>query len=604
MVSLISAVVLIVALLTLPALFLPYRGLLYRVLIPLSMNVFLLKWNFYSISVQVVSWGLLVIFASVSAAAWAAWAAAGGPANPATNTIWLVAGGAGNLGIAQLVIMLVGYIVAKPQRVLRRLLTPFVLPWTFLDAFGIDTVTTLGVALAHVVAHTRGIIGRILRPILPLMVGILGSSVIAAARWMGWKVPVIAARLLTPAAVVLGIHHRFLIAALVALTWIGQRLKRWPKFALSSIATVISAVIVALVTARSVRRLLLDAAVIAGAFPWMKAQRLERLALGLMISAVVTVFVGVPLLLVSRKLAKPWRILAKVSLLTIAVTFSAAALTIVPGVAGAIILFLSVATFLSMVATHPRVLLAPLAALLTAVSGLVLAAALAFLAAGTPVRAGRRLFRRLRVAGLVAAAPILVWAVLILSAALLIVTVASISHAFRTVDLISSIAVFAAVVGLLGIVLGSLALTLFNRVAGVVLAGIVTVTFIAVAGLIIMLSLVPIYLRVVNTIAFPLAGIPLDIFNLLTRHSPLGRLLRLWVIAHLAVLAVVSLGLVTVVIILNIAGTLTGFVAVSGIAITIVLAYLYVFIPIVAVLILAYFAIAAGLGWLLASFGP
>ena len=57
-------------------------------------------------------------------------------------------------------------------------------------------------------------------------------------------------------------------------------------------------------------------------------------------------------------------------------------------------------------------------------------------------------------------------------------------------------------------------------------------------------------------------------------------------------------------IILNIAGTLTGFVAVSGIAITIVLAYLYVFIPIVAVLILAYFAIAAGLGWLLASFGP
>ena len=603
-VSLISAVVLIVALLTLPALFLPYRGLLYRVLIPLSMNVFLLKWNFYSISVQVVAWGLLVIFASVSAAAWAAWAAAGGPANPATNTIWLVAGGAGNLGIAQLVIMLVGYIVAKPQRVLRRLLTPFVLPWTFLDAFGIDTVTTLGVALAHVVAHTRGIIGRILRPILPLMVGILGSSVIAAARWMGWKVPVIAARLLTPAAVVLGIHHRFLIAALVALTWIGQRLKRWPKFALSSIATVISAVIVALVTARSVRRLLLDAAVIAGAFPWMKAQRLERLALGLMISAVVTVFVGVPLLLVSRKLAKPWRILAKVSLLTIAVTFSAAALTIVPGVAGAIILFLSVATFLSMVATHPRVLLAPLAALLTAVSGLVLAAALAFLAAGTPVRAGRRLFRRLRVAGLVAAAPILVWAVLILSAALLIVTVASISHAFRTVDLISSIAVFAAVVGLLGIVLGSLALTLFNRVAGVVLAGIVTVTFIAVAGLIIMLSLVPIYLRVVNTIAFPLAGIPLDIFNLLTRHSPLGRLLRLWVIAHLAVLAVVSLGLVTVVIILNIAGTLTGFVAVSGIAITIVLAYLYVFIPIVAVLILAYFAIAAGLGWLLASFGP
>lgn len=603
-VSLISAVVLIVALLTLPALFLPYRGLLYRVLIPLSINVFLLKWNFYSISVQVVAWGLLVIFASVSAAAWAAWAAAGGPANPATNQIWLVAGGAGNLGIAQLVIMLVGYIVAKPQRVLRHLLTPIVLPWTFLDAFGIDTVTTLGVALAHVVARTRGIIGRILRPILPLVVGILGSSVIAAARWMGWKVPVIAARLLTPAAVVLGIHHRFLIVALVTLTWIGQRLKRWPKFALSSIATVISAVIVALVTARSVRRLLLDAAVIAGAFPWMKAQKLERLALGLMISAVVTVFVGVPLLLVSRKLAKPWRILAKVSLLTIAVTFSAAALTIVPGVAGAIILFLSVATFLSMVATHLRVLLAPLAALLTAVSGLVLAGAFAFIAAGTPVRVGRRLFRRLRVAGLVAAAPILVWAVLILSASLLIVAIASISHTIRTIDLISSIAVFTVVVGLLGVVLGSLALTLFNRVTGVVIAGIVTVTFIAVAGLIVTLSLVPIYLRVVNTIAFPLVGIPLDIFNLLTRNSPVGRLLRLWIIGQLAVVAAVSIGLVVLVVVLNVAGAVTGFMASTGLAVAIVLVYLYSFIPIIGLIILTIVSVAAGMGWLLANFGP
>ncbi|MDK8838578.1 hypothetical protein, partial [Corynebacterium sp. MSK071] len=87
------------------------------------------------------------------------------------------------------------------------------------------------------------------------------------------------------------------------------------------------------------RHLLLDAGVIAGAFPWMKVQKLERLALGLMISAFVTMFVGVPMLLAARKLAQPWRILAKVSLLTIAVTFAAAALTIVPGVAGAIILF-------------------------------------------------------------------------------------------------------------------------------------------------------------------------------------------------------------------------------------------------------------------------
>ncbi|MDK8660309.1 hypothetical protein, partial [Corynebacterium sp. MSK204] len=185
-----------------------------------------------------------------------------------------------------------------------------------------------------------------------------------------------------------------------------------------------------------------------------------------------------------------------------------------------------------------------------------------------------------------------------LSAALLIVTVASISHTIRAVDLISSLAVFAAVVGLLGVVLGSLALTLFNRVAGVVLAGIVTVTFIAVSGLILILSLVPIYLRVVNTIAFPLVGIPLDIFNLLTRHSPLGRLVRLWVITHLAVLATISLGLVAVVIVLNIAGTITGFVAVSGIAISIVLAYVYFLIPLVIIAVvvsIVFLAVLPGL---------
>ena len=597
-IGIVSAVILLVALLTLPVLFLPYRGLLYRIVIPLSMNVFLLKWNLYSISVQTVAWGLLASFGLASAAAWAAWAAAGGPANPATNTIWLVAGGAGNLGIAQLAIMLVGYVVGKPTRTLRHLLTPIGLPWTFLDAFGIDTVTTLGVALAHIVARTRGIIGRIFRPILPLMVGILGSSVIAAARWMGWKLPIIAARLLTPVAIVLGVNHRFVIAALVVLTWVGQRLKKWPKFALSSIATVVSAIVVALATARGVRHLLLDAGVIAGAFPWMKVQKLERLGLGLMISAFVTMFVGVPMLLAARKLAQPWRILAKVSLLTVAVTFAAAALTIVPGVAGAIILFLSAATFVGMLATHPRVLLTPLAGLLTVVAGLVLAAAVAFVVAGTPLRVGRWLFSRARLAAVVAAIPIIVWAVLILSAALLIVTVATIAHAIRAVDLISSIAVFAVVVGLLGVVLGSLALTLFNRVAGVVIAGIVTVTFIAVAGLIVTLSLVPIYLRVVNTIAFPLVGIPLDIFNLLTRHSPLGRLVRLWVVAHLAALAVISLGLVAVVIVLNIAGTVTGFVAVSGIAISIVLAYLYFLIPVVAIAIvvsIVFLAVLPGL---------
>lgn len=592
-----------VALLTLPTLFLPFRGIIYRVAVPLTIFRFILQWNILFHSVNGFNVILLLALLLVAAVAWVGWVLTGGPASPASAPFWWATGGASILAGLLFVLMLLIYIPLYPVDKVRRIITPIALPWTFLDAFGVDTVTTLGIGLAHIVARTRGIIGILLRPILPLLVGILGSSVIAAARWMGWKAPILGARLLTPVAIALGVNHRFIIAALVTLTWVGQRLKRWPKFALSSIATVVSAIVVALATARGVRHLLLDAGVIAGAFPWMKAQKLERLALGLMVATVVTVFVGVPLLLVSRKLAKPWRILAKVSLLTIAVTFTAASLTIVPGVAGAIILFLSVAAFLSMVATHPRVLLAPLAALLTVVSGLILAAAVAFLAAGTPVRAGRRLFRRLRVAGLVAAAPILVWAVLILSASLLIVAIASVSHAVRAVDLISSIVVFAAVVATLAVVIGSLALTLFNRVTGVVVAGVVTVAFIAVAGLIVMLGLVPIYLRVVNTIAFPLVGIPLDIFNLLTRHSPLGRVLRLWVIAHLAVLAVVSLGLVALVIVLNIAGTLTGLATSAGIATAIVLLYLYVFIPIVVVLILAYFAVTVAIGLFLASAG-
>ncbi|MDK8497035.1 hypothetical protein QP920_11375 [Corynebacterium marquesiae] len=245
-----------------------------------------------------------------------------------------------------------------------------------------------------------------------------------------------------------------------------------------------------------------------------------------------------------------------------------------------------------------------MAGLLTVVAGLVLAAAVAFVVAGTPLRVGRRLFRRARLAAVVAATPVIVWAVLILSAALLIVTVATIAHAIRAVDLISSIAVFAVVVGLLGVVLGSLALTLFNRVTGVVIAGIVTVTFIAVAGLIVTLSLVPIYLRVVNTIAFPLVGIPLDIFNLLTRNSPVGRLLRLWVIGQLAVVAAVSIGLVAVVVVLNVAGAVTGFMASTGLAVAIVLVYLYSFIPIIGLIILTIVSVAAGMGWLLANFGP
>ncbi|MER0071714.1 hypothetical protein ABRP93_11575, partial [Corynebacterium sp. KPL2850] len=62
----VTAVVLPIALLTLPTLFLPYRGVLYRLAIPLTAFIFLLKWNFYSISVQVVAWTLVLLLAVIS----------------------------------------------------------------------------------------------------------------------------------------------------------------------------------------------------------------------------------------------------------------------------------------------------------------------------------------------------------------------------------------------------------------------------------------------------------------------------------------------------------------------------------------------------------
>lgn len=97
----------------------------------------------------------------------------------------------------------------------------------------------------------------------------------------------------------------------------------------------------------------------------------------------------------------------------------------------------------------------------------------------------------------------------------------------------------------------------------------------------------------------------MDIFNILTRNSLLGRISRLWVLVHLLVIGAVSLGLVAVVVVLGIAGAITGFASAAGIATVIVLVYLYVFIPIVAVIIVAAASAAIAYGWWWwVTFGP
>uniref|UniRef100_UPI0030ED7267 hypothetical protein n=1 Tax=Corynebacterium parakroppenstedtii TaxID=2828363 RepID=UPI0030ED7267 len=63
--------------------------------------------------------------------------------------------------------------------------------------------------------------------------------------------------------------------------------------------------------------------------------------------------------------------------------------------------------------------------------------------------------------------------------------------------------------------------------------------------------------------------------------------------------------LVALVVVLGIAGTITGFASTAGIATVIVLVYLYVFIPIVAVIIFAAASAAVAYGWWWwVTFGP
>lgn len=120
-----------------------------------------------------------------------------------------------------------------------------------------------------------------------------------------------------------------------------------------------------------------------------------------------------------------------------------------------------------------------------------------------------------------------------------------------------------------------------------------------------MFSLIPLYVRIVNTVSFPLVGIPVDIFNILTRNSLLGRISRLWVLVHVLAIGTISLGLVAVVVVLGLAGAITGFASAAGIATVIVLVYLYVFIPIVAVIIIAAASTAVAYGWWWwVTFGP
>ena len=199
----------------------------------------------------------------------------------------------------------------------------------------------------------------------------------------------------------------------------------------------------------------------------------------------------------------------------------------------------------------------------------------------------------------------IIWGVLIVAAAGVIIAVTSVISTGRVVDVLVSLAVLSVVVAVMGLVVVTLLLTVFNRASGLTIAGIVTVTVLTVVGLIIVFSLIPLYVRIVNTISFPLVGIPMDIFNILTRHSLLGRMSRLWVLVHVLAIGAISLGLVALVVVLGIAGTITGFASTAGIATVIVLVYLYVFIPIVAVIIFAAASAAVAYGWWWwVTFGP
>ena len=588
-----------------PLLHWPFRGPTYRFWVPLILGFWLVVWNYLATGYYALWLTYLIALFLSAYGGWVAWLIMGGVTTPASapQYAW-----ATNFTIAwglTLVICLVGAALLIPGRWFRYIVTALAIPWLLLDAVGLDTVTTIASALAGLIMALRTAAGVLFTPLRAVLAGIAAASLVAGARLLGWGVVILAADLFTPIAIALGVNHRFLMAAIITLAWIGIQLATLPRFIVAAALSAITGISGAFITGRVLRILAADMAALTGAIPWLRSQKLAQMGVVSLAVIPVVLFVGIPLTMVTRRLTAPVRVLIAIAFTATVATFAVAAATIVPGVGGALTAVVALAIFVTVLAQHPRVLLSPLAGLIALSAGLAVVAAVLFYLSGQPIRAARRVTIALRALITLLGAPIVMWWLLIVAAAGVIIAVASVISTGRVVDVLVSLAVLSVVVSVMGLVVVTLLLTVFNRASGLTIAGIVTVTVLTVVGLIIVFSLIPLYVRIVNTISFPLVGIPMDIFNILTRNSLLGRISRLWVLVHVLAIGTISLGLVALVVVLGIAGTITGFASTAGIATVIVLVYLYVFIPIVAVIIFVAASAAVAYGWWWwVTFGP
>lgn len=592
-------------LLSAPLLYWPFRGVIFRFWHPLILGFWLVVWNYLATGYYALWLTYLTALFLSAYGGWVAWLMMGGATTPvsAPQYAW-----ATNFTIAwgwTLAGCLVGAVLLIPGRWYRHIVTALAIPWLFFDAVGVDTLTTITSGLTKALMTLRTATGVLFTPLRAILAGMAAASLVAGARLLGWGVATLAADLFTPIAIALGVNHRFLMAAIITLAWIGIRLATLPRFIVAAALSAITGISGAFIVGRLLRILAADVAALTGTIPWLRSQKLAQMGVVFLAVIPVVLFVGIPLTMVARRLTAPVRVLIAGALTATMVTFAVAAATIVPGVGGALTAVVALAIFVTVLAQHPRVLLSPLAGLIALSAGLAVVAAALFYLSGQPIRAARRVTIALRALITLLGAPMIIWGVLIVAAAGVIIAVSSLINTGRVVEVLVSLAVLSIVLAVMGLVVVTLLLTVFNRASGLAIAGIVTVTVLTVVGLIIVFSLIPLYLRVVNTVSFPLVGIPMDIFNILTRNSLLGRISRLWVLVHLLVIGAISLGLVALVVVLGIAGTITGFASAAGIATVIVLVYLYVFIPIVVVIIVAAACAAAAYGWWWwVTFGP
>lgn len=600
-----GAIIFVLGALSTPLLHWPFRGPTYRFWVPLILGFWLVVWNYLTTATYAFLFVYRVALFLSAYGGWVFWLIMGGPSTPASAPQYAWATNFTMAWAITVVICLVLGLLVTPERWYRYIVTALAIPWLLLDAVGIDTVTTIASALAGLIMALRTATGFLFTPLMAVLVGIGAASLLAGARLLGWTPAILAADLFTPIAVALGVNHRFLMAAIITLTWIGIRLAELPQVAIAAAISALTGISGALVIGRLLRMLAVDMAAITGAIPWLRSQKLAQMGVALLAAIPIVFFVGIPLTMVARRLTAPVRVLIAIALAATVATFVLAAVTIVPGVGGAITAAVALVIFLSVLAQHPRVLLSPLAGLITLSAGLAVIAAVLFYLSGQPIRAARRVTIVLRALITMLGAPIMIWGLLIVAAAGVIIAITSIISSARTMELLVSLAVLSVALAVMGLVVVALLLTVFNRASGLAIAGIIATTTLTVVGLIIVFSLIPLYMRIVNTIAFPLLGAPMDIFNILTRHSLLGRMSRLWILLHLLAIGVLSLGLVALVVVLNIAATITGAASAAGIATVIVILYLYVFIPLVVVIsfVAASAAVAYGWWWWV-TFGP